>query len=137
MASINVLIVVDVVAAVQQGLATNVWMLDTGRYLNTQEAGNELVTTLNSGDQVIWSLAAIDPGTNVQFAAPPAFTSNSGTIPAIIDPKQNPIDPSQYLGKFSPPGGTQAGTTYQYSVVLSMNGQNYTFDPFLKLYTTT
>lgn len=140
MATINVLIVVDVQGANtpgQGGLAKNVWMLDTGKYLGTKEAGNELVTVLNSGDEIAWSLAAIDPGTNVQFASGQPFTASGNTVPAIINPKQNPVEPSQYLAIFTPPGGTAAGTQYQYSVVLSMDGQNQTFDPFLQLNTAT
>ena len=141
MATVDILIVVDVLGANtsgQGGLANNVWMLDTGKYLGTQEAGKELKTILNAGDEVTWTVTAIDPGTNVAFATTTApFTSNQGIVPSIINPKQNPVMTQQYLARFSPPGGTPANTTYQYSVVLSMNGQNQTFDPFLKLFSPT
>ncbi len=143
MAEVNVLIIVDVVGANtpgQGGLANNVWMLDTGKYTGTKEGGNELITNLNATDQVTWSVQAIDPGTNVQFATPAQgyptpFTSNSGTVPGIINPKQNPVMPSQYMAIFSPRGGTPVNTQFQYSVVLSMDGQPQTFDPFLNLFT--
>lgn len=137
MATINVLVVVDVLGANtpgQGGLANNVWMLDTGKYSGTKEAGNELITTLNSGDIITWTVQAIDPGTNVEFASNTrAFTGAAVTPPAVINPKQNPVMPSQYEALFSPPAGTSVGTTYQYSIVLSMDGQNQSFDPFLRL----
>ena len=139
MATINILVIVDVLGANtpgQGGLANNVWMLDTGKYLGTKEAGNELITTLNAGDEIVWSLAAIDPGTNLAFPTNTApFTGQA--VPANINPKQNPVAPNQYLAIFQVPGGTAAGTQFQYSMVLSMDGQNQTFDPFLKLFTAT
>jgi hypothetical protein len=139
MATINILVCVDVQGATTPGmggLANNVWMLDTGKYQGTAEAGNELSTALNAGDQVVWSLAAIDPGTNVAFATdqnPFSTQQTPPTVPNVINPKPNPIDSAQYLAQFTPPGGSAAGTTYQYSLVLSMDGADQSFDPFLKL----
>jgi|GEM_PF-4705749 len=139
MATINVLVVVDVVGANTAGLgglANNVWMLDTSKYLGTQEAGNELVILLNAGDEIIWSLAAIDPGTNLTFPKNTnPFTGQA--VPANINPQPVPLVPNQYVAIFDVPGGTPANTQYQYSMVLSMDGQNQTFDPFLKLFTAT
>jgi hypothetical protein len=66
-ATVNILVVVDVLGANtpgQGGLANNVWMIDTGKYSGTQEAGNELVTNAHAGDQIVWSLAAVDPSTS-------------------------------------------------------------------------
>ena len=141
MAEVNVLVIVDVLgAATNGGLANNVWMIDTGKYLGTQECGNELVTLVNQGDTVAWTVTAVDPGTNVQFASGQPFTTlqtNPPTIPSVINPQQNPINTAQFEGRFSPPGGTAAGTTYQYSIALTMDGQTQSFDPFLKLATAT
>jgi len=140
MAQVDILVVVDVEGASNSGLQNNVWMLDTGKYLGTQECGNELVTLVNSADIVTWTVQPIDPATNVTFGPGQPFStfqSNPPTIPNIINPQQNPINTQQFMGRFSPPGGTQAGATYQYSITLSMDGKTQTFDPFLKLYTTT
>ncbi len=142
MAEVNVLIIVDVLGANtpgQGGLANNVWMLDTGKYTGTKEGGNELITNLNSTDQITWSVQAIDPGTNVAFASPTQalpspFTGTAVTAPAVVKPMQNPVIPSQYLAVFTPPAGTAKNTQYQYSVVLSIDRQNQTFDPFLNLH---
>jgi len=145
MAEINILVAVDVEGALSdpdpnQGLANHVWMIDTGSYLGTKEAGNELVTLAKLGDQVTWTVTPIDPGTNVSFAPGQPFTTqqtNPPTIPTVINPKQNPVIPSQFMGIFSPSGGTAAGTTYQYSIALTLDGKQLSFDPFLELATAT
>lgn len=135
MAEVNILIIVDVLGANtpgQGGLANNVWMLDTGKYSGTKEGGNELITNLNATDQVTWSVQAIDPGTNVAFAPSP-FNGAAVNPPAVINPVQNPVIPTQYMAIFSPPAKTPVNTKYQYSVVLTMDGQPQSFDPFLIL----
>jgi hypothetical protein len=136
MATVNILVIVDVLAAVQQGLQSNVWMLDTGKYLGTQEAGNELITLLDAGDRVNWTVVAIDPGTNVAFATDtPAFTG--AAVPANIDPKPVPLSQNQYTAVFEVPGGTQAGFKVQHSCTLSIDGHDYSFDPYLQLADST
>jgi hypothetical protein len=140
MATVNVLVVVDVEGTTTSGsLANNVWMIDTGKYLGTQEAGNELVTLLNSGDEVVWAITAVNPGDNLTWGV--GLTNNqpfSGTaVPANINPKPDPVETKQYDAIFTVPGGTAANSQYQYTMTLAMDGKNYSFDPFLKLYTAT
>jgi len=142
MATINILVVVDVEGATSSGnLASNVWMIDTGKYLGTVEAGNELITYANNGDKLQWSLAAVDPGTNLAFApysANPPSPFSGQAVPANINPQPVPLtNNTQYIAQFSVPGGTKAGAQYQYRMTLAMDGKNYTFDPFLQLFTST
>ncbi len=132
MATINVLIVVDVVGATSSGsLANNLYMMDTTKYLGTLEAGNELITTLNAGDIVAWACAPIDPGTNLQITG---FTGQAEGV--NINPVANPVT-GEWESRFTVPIGTPAGTQFQYSVSMSVDGQPYGFDPFLKLKTAT
>lgn len=136
MATIDVLVVVDVEGTTTTGsLAEHVWMIDSGKYLGTQEAGNELVTYVNNGDEIVWSLAAVDPGDPLAWGAGQPFTGQA--VPGNINPKPNPVEQEQYLAKFSVPGNTPAGTQYQYSMTLAIENNSYTFDPFLKLHTAT
>ena len=139
-ATINILVIVDVRGANtrgQGGLANNVWMLDSGKYNGTRNGGHELATNLNAGDRIIWSLAAIDPGTNLVFPSnTPSFTGQAVQA-HIINPKQNPADPGQHVAIFEVPAGTAAGTRYQYSMVLSMGGVTQSLDPVLNLWTET
>lgn len=136
MATINILVVVDVEGTTSSGsLSNNVWMIDSGKYLGTQEAGNELITLLNDGDDVAWSLAAVNPGDNLTWGTGQPFSGQA--VPNNINPKPNPVDASQYLARFFVLGGLPAGTTYQYTMTLMMDGQPYSFDPFLRLVTAT
>jgi len=132
MATINVLIVVDVVGATSSGsLATNLYMVDTTKYLGTLEATNELITTLNAGDIVAWASTPVDPGTNL------AITGFTGAaVGQNINPTHDPVT-NEWESKFTVPIGTGAGTQFQYSVSMSVDGHPYTFDPFLKLQTAT
>lgn len=132
MATVNVLIVVDVVGATSSGsLANNLYMIDTTKYLGTLEAGNELITTLNAGDIVAWASAPVDPGTNLQI------TGFTGQAPGVnINPKQDPVT-GEWESKFTVPIGTPAGKQFQYSVTMSVDGRAFSFDPFLKLQTAT
>jgi hypothetical protein len=137
MATIDVLVVVDVEGTTTTGsLADHVWMIDSGSYLGTQEAGNELITYVNAGDEIVWALTAIDPGDSLAWGAGQPFSGNavSGNN---ISPKPNPVEQDQYLAKFSVPDNTPAGTTYQYSMTLAIEKNQYTFDPFLKLHNAT
>jgi hypothetical protein len=135
MATVNVLIVVDVLNAVSPGhtggLSKNLYMMDTNHFLGTLEAGNELITTLNAGDVVAWACAPIDPGTNI------AITGFTGQAKGVnINPKQDPVT-GAWESKFTVPIGTPANSQFQYSVSMSINGQPYSFDPFLLLQTAT
>lgn len=130
MATVNVLIVVDVVGATSSGsLANNLYMMDTTKYLGTLEAGNELITTLNQDDTVNWAVAAINPGDNIKITG---FTGNAigGQNPQIAPVK---IPGGQWSSEFNAPSGDPAGTQYQYSVAMTIDGQPYSYDPFLKL----
>ncbi len=132
MAEVNVLIIVDVEgASTSKDLGANVWMLDTGKYNGTQECGNELVTKLNAGDELRWTLTPIDPGSAVTFASGQPFSGQA--LPNIIDPKPDPVNPSSYLSRFFPPAGTPSGTDYQYTVSLNLEGNVMSFDPSLYL----
>lgn len=131
MATVNVLLAVDVQAALSSGnLSANVYMVDTNHYLGSyQEGTDELVTTLNIGDTIVWSVAPIDPGTNV------AINGFSGVAyrDKIIQPVKNPIDPQSWEARFQAPGSANAGTQYQYSISLSFEGKIMGFDPFLQV----
>lgn len=135
MATVNVLIVVDVLNAASPGpsggLPNNLYMMDTHHFLGTLEAGNELITTLNAGDVVAWACAPIDPGTDL------AITGFTGQAEGVnINPKQDPVT-GAWESKFTVPIGTPANTQFQYSVTMSINGNSLSFDPFLRLQTAT
>ncbi len=129
MATVNVLTAVDVEGALtSNNLGANVYMVDTNKYAGSGAEGtSELKTKLKIGDIIVWTVAPVDPGTNVEI------NSFSGTAVAeqYINPVQDPLSPQSFESRFQPPGGTASGTSFQYTMSLSFEGKVMTFDPFL------
>ncbi len=131
MKQINVLIVVDVEGALASGdLGANVYLVDTNKHFSSGSEGQqELITACTDGQVVIWSVTPVDPGTDATIVA------FSGQMIA-----QNVCVPV----KSTEPGGggviwsgrveTQGvAAAYQYSCVLSFDGNQMTFDPYLNV----
>ncbi len=129
MAKVDVLMMVDVEGALSSGnLSSNIYLVDTNKYLGSYREGQtELVTKLNTGDTVVWSVASIDPGSDV------TIKSFSGTAvnDQYIAPVQDPLSAGVWESKFQPPGGS-VGKSYQYNATLKFDDmKELTFDPFL------
>lgn len=129
MSSVNVLVAVDVEGALTSGnLGQNVYMVDTNKYAGSGAEGtSELQTKLSIGDIVTWTVAPIDPGTNVSISS----FSGTAVSDGYINPVQDPLSAKAFESKFQPPGGSASGTSYQYTMTLSFEGKNMTFDPYL------
>lgn len=129
MAEVNVLVAVDVEGALTSGnLGANCYMVDTNKYAGSGAEGtDELKTKLNIGDVIVWSVAPIDPSTNVTIAS----FSGQAVSDKYITPVQNPLSPQSFEAKFEAPGGTAPNTSFQYTMTLSFEGKEMTFDPFL------
>jgi hypothetical protein len=129
MATVNVLIAVDVEGALtSNNLGENVFMVDTNKYAGSGAEGtSELQTKLNIGDIIVWSVAPIDPGTNVEISS----FSGTAVTDTYIHPVQSPLSAQSFESLFQPPGGTAAGKSFQYTASLSFEGKVMTFDPFL------
>ena len=128
MTTVNVLIVVDVLAAATSGnLGANVYLVDTNKHIGSGAEGQaELVTVLSSGNNIEWSVAPIDPGTDVVIAGFEGGAINGGNI----KPTKN--NDGSWGSTFSSTGSS--GSRYQYSVSLSFDGAApQSFDPFLQL----
>ena len=129
MATVNVLMMVDVEGALSSGnLNANIYLVDTNKYLGSGSEGQtELVTKLNTGDTIVWSVAPIDPGLDVSIASFSGVAIND----KYISPVQDPLSPAVWESLFQPPGGS-AGQSYQYNATLEMNNtKQMTFDPYL------
>ena len=129
MATVNVLMMVDVEAALtSNNLSANIYLVDTNKYLGSGSEGqDELVTKLNTGDTIIWTVAPIDPSTN---AAIESF-SGGAVSDQYITPVQDPLSAGVWESLFQPPGGS-VGDSYQYNATLRFNDtKNLTFDPYL------
>jgi hypothetical protein len=129
MPTVNILMMVDVEGALSSGnLGANIYLVDTNKYLGTSSEGqDELITTLNIGDTIVWSVASIDPGDDVTIAS----FEGTAVTDKYINPVQNPLSAGVWESKFQPPGGSQ-GKSYQYNATLTFDGQkSLIFDPFL------
>jgi hypothetical protein len=128
MATVDVLVVVDVEGALaSDDLGNNLYMVDTNKFLGSyQEGGPELVTTLNAGDRVTWSVSPIDPANNV------AIDSFGGQAVGInIIPQLQPDASWTSIFSAAPP---TPGSQYQYTMTLLFAKQKrLSFDPFLKI----
>lgn len=125
MSEVNILVAVDVQAAIASGdLSAHLYMVDTNGSVGSYgEGGNELVTQCHNGDTIVWSVVPIDPDTDV------AIHSFSGqAIPNMVNPAPYP----QYDGSVWGGRVNQAGTRVQYSMTLLLGGRVLLgFDPFI------
>ncbi len=125
MSTINVLVAVNVGQAIaQNNLSKYVFMVDTTGYSgNGNQGSNELVTTLNNGDTIVWTVDSIDPNETVSILS---FAGNA--IPNMVNPAQYP----QFNGTVWGGRVNQAGNKVQYTMTLLLEGNvHLTFDPFI------
>lgn len=129
MAEVNILMMVDVEAALSSNsLENNIAMVDTTQYLGSNfEGTSELMTALNIGDLVVWSVTSIAPGMTVAIHG----FSGQAVRDQYIQPASNPLGEGAFISHFQPPGDSGKGTTLQYTVSLSFQNIVMTFDPFL------
>jgi hypothetical protein len=129
MNTIDVLIVVDVEGALASNdLQDNVYLIDTNKYVGSGNEGQaELKTVCQDTQPISWSVVPVSPANDVDIVQ---FTGRM-VNDKICVPKQ-----------YTMPGGTYwqgvveaQGMTgeQQYSVVLTMDGRQMSFDPFLEI----
>jgi len=138
MSTVNVLVIVNVqqalgsIGAGNQNIGQWVYMVDSTGYFRNGQGGNELVTTVISGDELIWQVTPIDPSETVVINN---FSGQAiGTNPAngqIVNPAQY----QQYNPTGSVWGGYVTSTSngqVQYTLQLQFaNGDTGWFDPYL------
>lgn len=133
MNTINVLIVVDALGATSAGptggLQNNVYLIDTNKHDGSGAEGQaELYTactsTTQGGNPIVWSIVPVDPGSDVSISS---FTGNMISQKALI-PIAYPN--GSWQGTLAP---NLAAGDIQYSVVVNIDGAQYSFDPFLQV----
>jgi hypothetical protein len=138
MATINIMIAVDVVTAVATAnngtnpktITRGLYMIDTTGYLGTAETGNELVTPCSPGDVLVWTVYPIDPGTNIAISGIVGQAVSDQTFQRIR-PDETASGTPYYTCVINQ--GSAPGSTHQYSVNFSISGVAYTYDPFVKI----
>lgn len=132
MSTINVLIVVDALGAATSGdLQSNVYLVDTNKHVGSGNEGQaELytacVSTNKKGDTLVWSIAPVDPGSDVSING---FTGQmvQQPNPALVPTANGDGSWSGMLSPNLPVGDIQ------YSVNVSVDGKVMGFDPFLQV----
>lgn len=131
MKEINVLIIVDVEGALASGdLGSNVYLVDTNKYFGSGSEGQEeLVTACNDGQVIIWSVTPVDPGTDASIVG---YTGEMVDKHVCVPTKSNVPGGGAVI--WSARVETQGvSAKYQYSCILSFDGRQLTFDPFLNV----
>jgi hypothetical protein len=125
--NIDVLIVVDVEAALaSENLGENVYLIDTNKYSGSGNEGQEeLKTTCGDGQLISWRVAPISSSTDADIVS---FTGEMIDQKICTPGPQGPPGDEYWEGRVESRG---AAATYQYSVALSFDGKQMTFDPFI------
>jgi len=127
MKNIDVLIVVDALGAVSSGsLQSNVYLIDTNKYLGSWNEGQcELHTVCADGQIVNWRVAAVSKDNDVDIAG---FVGQIINEKVCVPVRQGLAGEYFWEGRVETQGNVGS---YQYSVNLSIDGKTMTFDPFL------
>ncbi|MBF0194996.1 MAG: hypothetical protein HQL71_10580 [Magnetococcales bacterium] len=127
MKKVEVLIVVDAASALSsRDLQSNVYLIDTNKYVGSGNEGQaELKTACSDGQIIVWRVVSVSPDNEVDI------TSFTGQMvnDHVCEPKEEGLSYDKFWeGRVEAQG---QASTQQYSVVLSIDGSSMTFDPFL------
>ncbi|WP_244986595.1 alpha-pore-forming tripartite toxin MakABE regulator [Pseudomonas syringae] len=124
--TIDVLIVVDVEAALAGNLQDNVYLVDTNKYVGSGNEGQvELKTACQDGQLITWSVVPVSPSSDVSITQ---FTGQMIDDKVCVPSQFKNPNGAYWEGRVEAQG---ASSQQQYSVVLTMDGKSQTFDPFL------
>lgn len=129
MNDIGVLIVVDALGALASGdLQSNVYLVDTNKYVGSGAEGQaELRTACEDGQIINWRITPVAPDTEVNLVK---FTGQMVSDNVCNPIKQGLPGDEYWSGRVETQG--KAGQ-YQYSAVVSIDGRQMSFDPFLEV----
>lgn len=126
---IDILIAVDVAGALAAGtLQGSVYLVDSNQYLGSwQEGQSALNTVCQDGQLLCWSVAPIDPASQVEIAGFAGPLVDGG----ICRPAQDTLaGGGAWIGRVETQG---AFASYAYTVNLAMSGRQLGFAAFVKV----
>lgn len=129
MKTIQVLIVVDGSAALASNdLQSNVYLVDTNKYMGSGNEGQaELKTACQDGQLICWRVVSISQDNEVSINN---FTGQMINDSVCVPQKQGIEGDIYWEGRVEARGTTG---TQQYSTVLVIDGKSMTFDPYLDI----
>lgn len=128
---VNVLVAVNVAEAIKSentgNLGKFVFLMDGSGYSGDGNEGtDELVTTCENGDTIVWHVVSIQPNLSVTIAG---FDGAIKTAPELIDPAPYPQLDSETWGGLV---RRSSDGKVQYSMYLSLEGTPaQSFDPYI------
>ncbi|WP_049854435.1 alpha-pore-forming tripartite toxin MakABE regulator [Dickeya fangzhongdai] len=127
MNEIDVLIVVDAEGALASGnLGSNVYLIDTNKYIGSGNEGQEeLKTACQDGQVINWHVTGVSLSSDVSIIS---FTGQMVNDKVCVPVAVNSVNGTYWQGRVEAQGTTGS---QQYSVVLGLNGRSMTFDPFI------
>ncbi len=126
MDTVDVLIVVDVEGALASDLGDNVYLIDTNKYVGSGSEGQEeLQTHCTDGQMIAWNVVPVAADTDVEIVG---FTGQMITDGVCTPQQVTTPDGTYWEGRVEARGTTGQ---QQYSVNLTMDGKQASFDPFL------
>jgi hypothetical protein len=126
MNTIDVLIVVDVEGALAGDLTDNVYLIDTNKWVGSGSEGQvELRTACTDGQMITWHVVGVSPSTDVEIVG---FNGQMIADKICVPQQVKTPDGTYWEGRVESQG---AASTQQYSVNLTMDGREATFDPYL------
>ncbi|GGK59009.1 MULTISPECIES: alpha-pore-forming tripartite toxin MakABE regulator [Flavobacteriaceae] len=127
MKQIDILMVVDTQGALASNdLTSNIYLIDTNKYVGSGNEGQaELKTACKDGQIINWRVSAINPGNDVEIVS---FSGQMITGNFSNPVKQGLSGEEYWEGRIEVQGKAQ---TIQYNATLSIDGKAMTFDPYL------
>ncbi|ASN86886.1 alpha-pore-forming tripartite toxin MakABE regulator [Pectobacterium versatile] len=129
MNEIDVLIVVDAENALaSNNLGSNVYLIDTNKYMGSGNEGQEeLKTSCHDGQVINWHVTGVSLSSDVSILS---FTGQMVNDKVCVPVAVNSINGTYWQGRVEAQGTTGG---QQYSVVLELDGRSMTFDPFIEI----
>lgn len=129
MNELNIVIVVDAENALASNdLGSNVYLIDTNKYMGSgYEGKEELKTACQDGQVINWHVTGVSPSSNVSIYR---FTGQMVNDKVCVPGAVNNINGTYWQGRVEAQGTTGI---QQYSVVLDLDGRAMTFDPFIEI----
>lgn len=119
---VNIIAVVDVIAALSDGTLGNgnLCLADDGAFGSTGQGTTELCTVVAPGQVVQWSAVAVDVQTPVEILGI-TFIGDGASAPAPADQPAGDDNPDQEVWAGVVPTGLTRGVPYKYRLALKMH----------------
>jgi hypothetical protein len=129
MNTVSILIIVDTVGAMASGsLQSNVYVVDSNKYLGSWgEGANTLHTVCSDGQTLSWAVCPVNPGNDVQITGFSGTMVSGGTC---APSKQGIAGDISWQGRVETRG---AVGQYSYTVGVDIAGKAMSFSPSIKV----